>query len=252
MTKKGTHASRNFHTQSGSTRSTPPPANTPGRGSFADSVLGIDRASEDSPGFEGLAQKKSTYGTWQSRFFWINNQYLNYGPDKKSVTKSFNLEDLTEVHHKPGKKDHHEINVSFTDGTKLNFKVDDQASANAWASAIRERHQFYVGGGRASQEDSFRPLPAPAPPPSGAAVTHESAIAAVDEVTAKAVEEMEDMKKQAKEAAGEWDGRGLLAFVGLPTPHLTLCHTRLFSRGRAARQDPGVPQERSGSFERAG
>lgn len=203
--------------------------------------MGFDRGSESAAGFEGLAKKKSSFGSYQNRYFWINNSHLNYGPDKKSVKKAYNLEDLVEV----SKTADNQINAVFRDATKLNFKVDSSSSADAWVSAIQERHEFYAnGGGHAAQEGSFNPLPAPS---AGAAVTHESAIAAVDEVTAKAVEEMEEMKEQAKEAAGGARGVGALSLSATLAHPLfaMLAHRHMHTYTSCLRTSPHLPTPQS-------
>ena len=52
---------------------------TPGA---ASRCAGFDDGASGSEQIEGNLKKKNKYGVWQTRFFWVNNQYLNYGPNK--------------------------------------------------------------------------------------------------------------------------------------------------------------------------
>lgn len=114
---------------------------TKGRG-FRKSVLSTDDAAA-GPAMEGILRKKNSRGIWQKRYFWVNNCYLNWCGEKKSVANIKGALNLLESDEIVAPNRHGDITLSFNDGVKVQLRAKNGSEANEWVSCLLQRKQYF-------------------------------------------------------------------------------------------------------------
>ena len=105
---------------------------------------------------EGYLEKRNKRGTWQKRWFYANNRYLNYskGPDKP-VIGSMNLTETETIELGERKGEFH---LAFFDGSEYTLRCDTKAKdphapdVYRWLKCLEERKGYYENISRFSVE----------------------------------------------------------------------------------------------------
>jgi hypothetical protein len=85
----------------------------------------------------GNLKKKNSHGVWQTRYFYLNNDFLIYKKDNRSteIKGVVDAGDIASLASSP-KGD---ITLTMTGGEELNLKGNDAREASRWVLAIQER-----------------------------------------------------------------------------------------------------------------
>lgn len=94
----------------------------------------------DTSGCAALAgnlKKKNSHGVWQTRYFYLNNDFLIYKKDNRSteIKGVVDIGDIGSLTSSP-KGD---LNLVMKGGEELNLKGNDGRDASRWVLAIQER-----------------------------------------------------------------------------------------------------------------
>lgn len=85
----------------------------------------------------GNLKKKNSHGVWQTRYFYLNNDFLIYKKDSRStdIKGVVDVGDISSLSSTP-KGD---LTVVMNGGEELNLKGNDGRDASRWVAAIQER-----------------------------------------------------------------------------------------------------------------
>eukprot|EP00941_MAST-03F_sp_MAST-3F-sp1_P002593 g2593.t1 len=109
------------------------------RSGFRASVMSSDMTLCDPK--EGTLEKKSSRGSWQTRFFWLNNSYMNYSDnhDDKVISGSYNLQRLSSVAHLQT-----DIILNFHGGMSKTLRAASWIEAKDWVEKIEDRRLWFT------------------------------------------------------------------------------------------------------------
>ncbi|GBG27994.1 Diacylglycerol kinase eta [Hondaea fermentalgiana] len=124
-------------------------------------VLGTDRTNLEL--LQGYLMKRNSRGSWQKRYFIVNNQYLNYFLDRKmhKLRASCDLTDLTDEPYVEGRFGEFVIPLKSGD---VYLKAKSVAEATNWVRCLKERQEYFEDGVGADMISSMTDEAEPASP----------------------------------------------------------------------------------------
>lgn len=115
------------------------------KGAEVDSRMVLGPDYTDLEMLQGYLQKKSSHGSYQKRYFAVNNQYLNYFTDRKmnKLRASCDLTDLTDEPYLEGRFGEFILPLKSGD---VYLKAKSVNEANNWVRCLKERQIFFEDG----------------------------------------------------------------------------------------------------------